>query len=267
VVGPVGAARTGDGRVEVFVVDANGTMWNIHQTAVNGPWSGWNSFNSAGGGLDDRPALARSADGRLELFCRGKDNALWHQWQTQVSAVDAWSGWVSEETGGVAFSDHPAVVTSADGRLELFITGQDGNIWHKWQTAASNGWVSWVSERSGGGGFIAAPAAGRNGDGRLELFAVAQDGNLWHKWQTVANNGWTDWASFQQPGLIAVPDVLFQETSKAETVISNAHLVPTVITNPQPPKPTFVKTQEPQGGAMVPQSSTVQLTIVHGSPP
>ena len=146
VVGPVAAARTGDGRVEVFVVDDQGTLWNIRQTAVNGPWSGWNSFGSAGGGLDDRPALARSADGRLELFCRGKDGALWHQWQTQVSTVDAWSGWVSEDKDGGGFSDHPAVASSADGRLEIFLTGHDGNIWHKWQTVASNGWSSpWES--------------------------------------------------------------------------------------------------------------------------
>jgi len=41
------------------VVDAGGTLWNIHQTAVNGPWSDWTSFGSLGGGLADRPALSR----------------------------------------------------------------------------------------------------------------------------------------------------------------------------------------------------------------
>jgi hypothetical protein len=58
VIGPVTAGRTGDGRVEVFVVDSSGTLWNIRQTAVNVPWSGSNSFGSAENGLDDRPALA-----------------------------------------------------------------------------------------------------------------------------------------------------------------------------------------------------------------
>ena len=111
------AGRTADGRVEVFVIDNAGTLWNIRQTAVNGPWSGWNSFGSAGGGLDDRPALARNADGRLTLFVRSNDGALWSRTQTQVSAADDWSGWVSEGTAGGGFFDHPVVGPSADGRL------------------------------------------------------------------------------------------------------------------------------------------------------
>jgi hypothetical protein len=266
VVGPVEATRSGDGRVEAFVVDAKGTLWYIRQTAVNGAWSGWNSFDSVGGGLDDRPALAPSADGRLELFCRGKDNALWHRWQTQVSAVDAWSGWVSHGTASAGFSDHPAVATSADGRLELFLAGLDGNIWHKWQTAASNGWSSWSSQGSAGGGFTnAAPAVGRNGDGRLELFAVARDGNLWHKWQTAANNGWSPWSSLGQPSLMTtVPDVIGIATHQAEVFINAAHLQP-ILTN-SPPPPTRVQSQQPHANASVAQGSTVKLTLVHGLP-
>jgi hypothetical protein len=34
---------------------------------------------------------------------------------------------------------------SGDGRLELFVVGADGNLWHRWQTAASNGWSAWTS--------------------------------------------------------------------------------------------------------------------------
>jgi hypothetical protein len=37
VVGPVAAGRTGDGRIEIFVVDARGAMWNMRQTTANGP--------------------------------------------------------------------------------------------------------------------------------------------------------------------------------------------------------------------------------------
>lgn len=265
VIGPVAAGRSGDGRVEVFVVDANGTLWNIRQSAVNGPWSDWNSFGSVGGGLDDRPALARSADGRLELFCRGVDNALWHRWQTQVSAVDSWSEWVSHGTAGGGFFDHPAVESSADGRLELFLTGVDGNIWHIWQTVASNGWSSWTSEGSAGGGFTdAAPEVGRNGDGRLELFAVARDGNLWHKWQTVASNGWSPWASLGQPGMpmVEVPDVTEMYVPEAAAAIEAAHLVPK-FTGPTEPKP-WVQTQSPTAGTIVQEGSTVTMHLHTG---
>jgi len=33
----------------------------------------------------------------------------------------------------------------ADGRLELFVRGADGAVWHKWQTAPNNGWSGWAS--------------------------------------------------------------------------------------------------------------------------
>jgi hypothetical protein len=26
------------------------------------------------------------------------------------------------------------------------VVGEDGNLWHIWQTAASNGWSSWSSQ-------------------------------------------------------------------------------------------------------------------------
>ena len=39
----------------------------------------------------------------------------------------------------------PAVVASGDRRLETFVVGSDGNLWHIWQTAASNGWSGWAS--------------------------------------------------------------------------------------------------------------------------
>jgi hypothetical protein len=199
-IGPVAAARSGDGRIYAFVVDANGTMWGVYQEQVAGVWSDLTSFGTVRGGLADRPALARSADGRLELFARGNDGALWHRWQEAVGVAAPWSDWVDEGSAGDGFVDHPVVGSSADGRLELFITGADGNIWHIWQTVASNGWSPWVPAGLPPVGFTnAAPGLGRSGDGRLELFAVGRDGNLWHRWQTAASNGWSDWISHGQP--------------------------------------------------------------------
>jgi len=199
--GPVTAGRSGDGRVEVFVVDLGGTLWNIRQTAPGSPFSGWNDFGSPGVTLADRPALARSADGRLELFVTGQDGSLYHQWETAVGTF-TWSGWMSmgNPAGAGGLVDHPVLAASADGRLELFITGSDGNVWHMWQMAASNGWSDWDPARPPpGAGGAAAPDVAPSGDRRLELFVVGADGNLWHQWQTAASNGWSDWVSCGQP--------------------------------------------------------------------
>jgi hypothetical protein len=37
------------------------------------------------------------------------------------------------------------LAASADGRLELMVVGNDGQLWAKWQTAVSNGWSGWAS--------------------------------------------------------------------------------------------------------------------------
>ena len=200
-IGPVEAVRSGDGRVEAFVVDDGGTLWNVRQTAPSSSFSDWNDFGDPGVALQDRPALARSADGRLELFVRGQDGTLYHQWETAVGTF-TWSGWASMGNpvgGGGGLVDHPAIAASADGRLELFVTGTDGNVWHTWQTSASNGWASWDPTQPPPGAQVFGPAVAPSGDRRLELFVVGRDGALWHQWQTAASNGWSAWVSHGHP--------------------------------------------------------------------
>jgi hypothetical protein len=88
--------------------------------------------------------LAASADGRLELKVVGNDGQLWAQWQTAPS--NGWSGWASHgNPAGVNLTGSPMLAASADGRLELMVVGNDGQLWHQWQTAPSNGWSGWAS--------------------------------------------------------------------------------------------------------------------------
>jgi hypothetical protein len=46
-------------------------------------------------------------------------------------------GWIS--LGG-QWSSIPIVAKNADGRLEIFITGQNEQLYHRYQTSPSNGW-------------------------------------------------------------------------------------------------------------------------------
>jgi PASTA domain len=263
IIGPVTAGRSGDGRIEVFVIDQDGRLWNVRQSSANGSYTGWNAFGSPGVALEDRPGLARSADGRLELFVRGTDGQLYHQSEASVGTFE-WSGWESFGAGSTpagGLIDHPVVGADADGRLELFLAGTDGNIYHAWQTQASNGWSDWISEGSAGGGFNnlggAAPGLGRNGDGRLELFAVARDGNLYHKWQTAAGNGWSLWEQLvPQVFTTTVPGVVGEVAPTAINEILAARL--NVETQGEG---VWVVNQVPAANTEVPVGSTVQLTI------
>src|SRR5919109_741080 len=84
---------------------------------------------------------------------------------------------------------------SADGRLELFVVGNDGALWHIWQTTVNGGWSNWISHGNAGVGLSGPLALAPNADGRLELFARGKDGALWHIWQTTPSGGWSSWTS------------------------------------------------------------------------
>lgn len=266
--GPVTAACSGDGRIEVFAIDSNGSMWNVRQTAPSSAYSGWNAYGNPGVALTDRPALARSADGRLELFVLGQDGRLYHQWETAVGTF-SWSGWNSFDATTApdfGFTFGPVVAPSADGRLELFLTAGDRNVYHAWQTSASNGWSDWVNEGAEGGGFaIGAPGLARNGDGRLEIFAVAFDRNIYHKWQTAASNGWGPWTLLDPqappPLTTTVPDLIGLSVALAQERVQAAQLHLTAHGSGN-----WVGSQSPAGGTMVPVGSSVSVGLVANPP-
>jgi hypothetical protein len=73
--------------------------------------------------------VAHGADGRLEVFVVGIDHggseSLWHRRQTARGV--GWSDWFSHgappDSNGLRWS--PAVASSADGRLQIVIVGDD----------------------------------------------------------------------------------------------------------------------------------------------
>jgi hypothetical protein len=188
-----------DGRLEVFAEGSEGYLYHAWQTAPNGTENDWSTrahFPAlAGGGVGVvRPAVAASSDGRMELFgVSSFDGTLQHVWQ--VAANNGWSHWFSHgpDSGGLEVGNvgpeslRPVLGAGQDGRLELFATGSDGNIYHIWQTAVSNGWSAWDTVAAQLG--VSNLALVLNQDGRLSLFAV-QAGDLYLYAQTAPNNGW-----------------------------------------------------------------------------
>jgi predicted phage baseplate assembly protein len=202
---PVGssltAGRNQDGRLEVFGIGMDGAVWHNAQLTAGG-WSGWLSLGKPTPGLQMQAPLSVShnADGRLELFTLGTDNALWHIWQVQPN--DGWSGWASLDRPGPGFATGTGlhIGINADGRMEPFVAGQDGALWHIWQTAPSDGWSGWDSF-PGVRPHRDAITVGSNSDGRLETLTLDATGDLHTLWQILPNNGWSDGASLGSPTL------------------------------------------------------------------
>ncbi|NOJ50451.1 trypsin-like peptidase domain-containing protein [Bradyrhizobium archetypum] len=180
--------RNGDGRLEVFGVAPDNTIWNTWQVAPSNGWNGsWNMLYSSGDQLRDL-RVARNLDGRLEVFGVAPDDTIWHTWQ--VAPSNGWNG-----SWEILYSSSDRlrsleVGQNADGRLEVFGVAPDNTIWNTWQVAPSNGWNgSWNMLYSSGDQLRDLRVA-RNLDGRLEVFGVAPDDTIWHTWQVAPSNGW-----------------------------------------------------------------------------
>ncbi|KAK0703712.1 hypothetical protein B0T26DRAFT_732354 [Lasiosphaeria miniovina] len=137
--------------------------------------------------------MAPGAQGRLELFAHGSDGALWHVWQQAVNG--GWSGWYSHGSpSGVVLGGSPIVGRNVDGRLQVFVRGNEGNLWSVPQSSPGGGWGGWISlGHPQAVGITDSASVAANADGRLEIFAQGVDQNLYHIWQTTPGGSWSGW--------------------------------------------------------------------------
>jgi hypothetical protein len=90
------------------------------------------------------------------------------------------------DTQGGIVTASPAVSSWANNRMDLFVRGNDAQLYHKWFTGA------WSGFEPLGGQLVGAPAAVSWGVGRIDVFARGTDNALWHKWYA---GGWSGWES------------------------------------------------------------------------
>jgi hypothetical protein len=102
-----------------------------------------------------------------------------------------------------------------DGRLEVFVTGSSGDVWHCWQKRPASGpWSDWGKELHG---LKAAsgPSVGMwGGEGKrhpgLAVFVIGTDGSLWYTAQTP--RGWQAWTSLGGSLLPEPPAVAYNSS-------------------------------------------------------
>jgi hypothetical protein len=173
----VAAAQNHDGRLELFVLDWNGTVWHRWQPKAGaGPWSPWSALGTPEQfmALIFAPTVGRNQDGRLELFMRGEtpEHGVWHRWQTKAGA-GPWSPWSplgrpEGEFGQIAVGAH------ADGRLILVASLEATGgvaVSRTGQTAPNDGWSGWAPfETDPGPDTTRDPTLALDAEGRLQAF-------------------------------------------------------------------------------------------------
>lgn len=197
-----------DGRLEIFMVGLDRQLYHRWQTFVNSSqWS--EDWVSLGGPLLGDPVAALDVDGRLEIFKVDHTNGqLYYRWQISPGDSSQWSkGWDPLE-GYWSPRRTPAITQNDDGRLEIFMVGVDGRLYHRWQisrNSTTGGWewyrnwdpMNWTPLEKEQWPPSSNPTVVRNTDGRLEVFMVDSKGQFYHTWQTAKNDSsqWSrEWA-------------------------------------------------------------------------
>jgi hypothetical protein len=95
----------------------------------------------------------------------------------------------------LAADDHIAEGSNADGRIEVFLIGQNGQFYTDTQQAINGS--TWSGWQSFGGDWPVGDsiAEGANADGRMEVFLIGRNGQLYTDTQQVPNHGWGTWQS------------------------------------------------------------------------
>src|ERR1039458_8268143 len=191
--GNVTAVSWGAGRLDIFV---QGTDSVIYHKWFNEAWGpSMADWESLGGSTSGNVTAVSWGAGRLDLFYRGTDNLIYHKYFDSAAWGPSMTDW--ESLGGVT-PGHGDVsaVSWGGGRLDVFVVGGDGVVYHKYfQDAWYPSMTDWESLGGLTTGNIAAVSWSQ---GRLDLFIRASDNSISYKafegggvWQP----SMTDWES------------------------------------------------------------------------
>ncbi len=191
--------RNKDGRLEVFFAGSNNELCHIYQIFGPGGDIQWSQTESLHLPMQGLPAVQVNEDGRLEVFVWDSANRLQHIWQKPTGG---WSAWHVIKFDSPPNSNPPQVAgtpcagRNADKRIEVFVRGTDGRLWHAWQPRVNS-----IAEAEAEQIFlypmvgdiqIAGHPATKNGAGMLEVLWVDAIGKLSHVYQTSPNSGWNN---------------------------------------------------------------------------
>src|SRR5689334_18362189 len=163
----------GGKRLDLFTCGSDNQLWHkwIDDVGTQHEWE------SLGGRLSSGPAATSSMTrGRIDVFVRAPDASVWINTLTGGDiGPGMWSGWKSY--GGKSISG-PSACSSAPDYLEVFIFGEDHNIWHT--SKGSEGWIMLDSPSSPTKLQSSSnPSAVVWLMSNVSVFAQAQDGSLW----------------------------------------------------------------------------------------
>ena len=182
---PAACSPNGIG-LDLFIRGADDHLYL--KTSTDGTsWTGTSYY--LGGGLTSGPGatVRDTTNGLVTVFVRGTDGAIYYR-DGSGTSFGHWTSIGGQTAAGKA----PAVCSwNSDGRLDVFVTGADGLLWHKSYTNTA-GWADhWDSL---GGTLTSGPAATATSDGgnQIGVFVAGVNSTVFYKHYT-SSSGWGSW--------------------------------------------------------------------------
>lgn len=206
------ASSWGVNRFDIF---ASGSDGKVYHKYFDGAWRSWTALDPSslpGSQLGDwepiggvpantrivgSPSVVSWGNGRLDIFVSGSDDKVYHKFFAggrgwgPGAVGDDWEP-IGGLTGGARIVGSPAAVSWASDRLDLFVTGGDLNVHHKffegsWRaTGPGSQMGEWEplgpAGQPGTRAFVGPPAAVSWGAGRLDIFAIDGLAKAYHKY-------------------------------------------------------------------------------------
>jgi hypothetical protein len=193
--GAIALAQLGNG-IEAAFLRQNGSIGHV-RFATNSSSTSLSFVSSASigstSGAGSSPAMV-SSNGKLELvFKRLTDGALIYG-QGALNPSNGQMQWgAMTSIGGVAMGA-PSLVSFSAGRLDLFVRGGDGAVWHRYKAPGaawnSEGFLSLGGAINGSPAAVVPPiAAGQQPVGLMSLVSGANRRLFMTRWTGV--NGWS----------------------------------------------------------------------------
>jgi metallophosphoesterase (TIGR03767 family) len=186
----IAAESDASGNLMVAGINGGSDVFVRSQTSPSGgAWApGWTWLGNAAA---TSIAVGRNADGHMEIFVVAGGGDIWHRWQQSAGGqwIPSWS--TGFGSPGRVFTQ-VATALNVDGRLALFATSVDGEVWTRAEIL-TGGWTDWTALNVKSTAPVNKIAAAVNADGRIEIFCIAHDRRVYHNFQiTQGSNIWAE---------------------------------------------------------------------------
>lgn len=196
----IAQARNAMDRLEMVATStregSRDTVWHAWQSDPDRDvWTDWHPFGKLDG---DLTVDALRQHEIMVVAVMGKFSDVRYRFQTGTTT---WSDWESlERPPSDGFLRSLALRQNFDHRLEVFVAGQDGTAWHRWEV---EGWSEWTPMGLPHGDIFGSLVVGRDAVKRLEAFCFGtvpgSEQALWHRWQKEPGSDWSAWDSLDAP--------------------------------------------------------------------